>query len=281
MALSQRAPHWVLVTLALLFLVSPPASAQFHRAGIVTSIFDANHRAAVDDLGAGSIRLNFFWSDLETSNNVFQWSPFDTWLSEASARNLHVLVSLSSTPQWAGPAWTGDCAYGRCAPYNFADWYDFVYRVLERYGHYDNVTWGVWNEPNLHFLNDDPYATVYTVLYREANLARQAIRPSARLAGPETSHHAFTHDNYFSNAMNGIAPHMASQDVVTVHWYPDGPYHLHNYMQNIRSIVWSTAGPRDLWLSETGSIGTCSDATQDSQIDYILENFSSSGLKKS
>lgn len=159
--------------------------AQNDRFGVVTSGLDPDHGAKVTELGAGSVRLDFFWSDVEPSQDNYQWTDVDRFMQEARNRNLKIFVSLSMTPSWAGPCES-------CMPYNLGDWYDFVWRVIHRYTVLNNynVVFGVWNEPNLHFLDDDAYASQYKLLFEYADAARDSVNPGARLAGPETSHHA-------------------------------------------------------------------------------------------
>lgn len=257
--------------LACLSVSAGSAFAQDEYFGIVTAIYGQQHRANVDDLGTGSIRLDFEWFQIEPQQNQWNWTNTDAWIADAAARNLTVYVSLAYTPQWAGPAWTGDCVDGHCMPYNLSDWYDFVWHVIDRYKWYHpKIVFGVWNEPNLQFLHDNNSATKFRDLFIYADMARNAAYPDAALGGPETSHHAMN-DNYFQHAMDWMDDYWKPQDVVTVHWYPDGPY-FPTYMDNVRS----RAGSHKIWLTETGADG-CNDTTQAQRYNYMLTEFVNRG----
>ncbi len=150
------------------------------------------------------------------------------------------------------------------------DWYDFVWRVIDRYRGYSNIVYGVWNEPNLHFLNDNSIATIYAGLFLTADSARMSANPNAALGGPETSHHAMD-NSYFHHAMNWLAFSLKPQDVITVHWYPDGPY-FPTYMDRVRD----RSGSHQVWLTETGE-NTSNDAVQIGRYRYMLEEFLNRG----
>jgi hypothetical protein len=86
------------------------------------------------------------------------------------------------------------------------------------------------------------------------------------LAAPETSHHAYG-NGYFANVMSRISGWLKPQDIVTVHWYGDGPS-MPGYLQYVKSF----AGSRQVWLSETGW-SNCNDGQQWFGIDGILNTF--------
>lgn len=259
---------------ALLAIAFPGAAdAQNPRYGIVTSVFDENHAVYTSELGTGSVRIGIPWFMVEPQQDQFDWGNADRWINEATNRGLEILAGMGYTPQWAGPAWTGECVDGHCMPYNINDWYDFVYQVINRYRGYSNITFEVWNEPNQEFLNDDGVATQYALLFEYADRARDAANSSARLSGPETSHHAYF-DGYLNSALSKIGPYLAPQDVVTVHWYDDGP-NLFTYM----SDVISGASGHDVWLTETGK-ATCDDTVQSNWVRDLMWNFDAWGLTR-
>lgn len=240
------------------------AQAPKPRYGVVTSILTPQHGAKVTELGAGSVRLNFYWRLIEPSQDDYNWAEVDQWLSQAQSRNLSVFASLTEAPPWAA-------ASPYFMPYSILDWHEFVYRVLE---HVKNnfptidIVFGVWNEPNLGFLNDDSQATNYKVLFEYANQARNVIYPSARLAGPETSHHAVADNSYFDHAMNKILPYMGINDKITVHWYPNNDIGLSGYM----GVANGRSQGQDVWLTEVGN-ATCNDGAQASTLNTVMNIF--------
>ena len=238
------------------------ASAQNYSYGVVTGILSPDHVDSVVELGAGWVRLNFFWSEIEASHGSFDWSAADAWVSRANAANLKMFITLGAGKP-SVPSWAKSC--GGCWP-NAAYWQDFVEAALTRYEG-NGIVWGVWNEPNLD--GDDMFATAYTWLFEYADAARDNVAPSERLAGPETSHHAL-YDGYFDYAMSGISSYLASQDVITVHWYNDGnnPESFHDYM----TAVASYAGTHEHWMTE-GGWDSCNNTTQSNGVynNYLVQ----------
>lgn len=74
--------------------------------------------------------------------------------------------------------------------------------------------------------------------------------------------------------MNRISGWLKGSDVVTVHWYPDGPS-LGSYLTNVNNY----AGGRELWLTEAG-YSTCNDTTQSNTIQSMLNAFEPSPAAK-
>jgi hypothetical protein len=77
-----------------------------------------------------------------------------------------------------------------------------------------------------------------------ATLAVRAANPVARVLGPEVSHHALD-DGWYASAMKVVGDRF---DVVTFHWYLDGPGLEHA----LDDLVRPYARGRDVWLTEAG-----------------------------
>lgn len=261
----QRVRHrMIVILLSITGLLAPvQAMAQNYKFGMVTSVLDPSHGGKMTELGAGYVRLNFYWWLIEPAQDDYRWGDVDRWLSEAATRNLKVFASLTETAPWAGP-----CQF--CMPYQILDWYDFVWQVIKHaqvnFPGLD-IVFGIWNEPNLHFLDDDAFASQYKLLFQYADLARDDANPGARLAGPETSHHAVFDNNYFAWAMDRIQPYLNLSDKITVHWYPDGG-NLSGYMSQVNSY----SEGQEVWLTETG-YSTCNDSEQTMWISHIMNTF--------
>jgi hypothetical protein len=261
------------------------------RYGVVTSNFDPVHEQATKELNVGSVRLNFFWWELQP--NPGSWAN-DVWqirldgLKRARNAGLEVLISLSGTPGWAAQCLPGTdlnmiAAVAACVPGEMSNWQDYVQEVLNRVhqelGSHDGIVYGIWNEPNLpEFLQDNSVAAEYGRLFEYANNARVGNHASARFAAPETSYHATSTMTdgyyYYDMAMAAIGHLLGPNDVVTVHWYPrpDAPP-FSSYI----SFIAADAQGREIWLTETGEIGPdkCTDSVQDATLRSILQKFES------
>lgn len=230
--------------------------------GVVTQLWSPSHTLWVSELRAGWVRLDFNWFETEPARGAFDWTLLDSRVAAASAQGLRIYATLAYTPMWAGP-----CQH--CMPDDVADWRRFVAAVLTHFRGY-GIVYGIWNEPNLRFLNDAPDGSQYAALFREANGARSEADRDAILAGPETSHHAI--DAYYPQVMAQILPLMRGSDVVTVHYYPDAPVDIHAYM----TAVGQSAAGHHVWLTETG-VSTCDDTVQRDYFASVLDAFYQSG----
>jgi hypothetical protein len=232
--------------------------------GVVTSVqlLDGPTLARIQQLGIGSVRIGVGWNLVEPVQGQFDFTTLQTWIDQGHAAGLHIYMSLGDPPEWAAP-----CAV--CMPYDLWSWYDYVYRVISHFRYLGNdVTFGIWNEPNLDKFLSPPLPDLYGDLFDYADLARRDANPAARLAGPETDQGADP-SGWFAQVMTRLGPRLLPQDVITVHWYPGlrSP-DLTGYLQNIFGRV----GTRETWLTETGKKAV-DDAEQAAGLRDIVMTF--------
>lgn len=243
--------------------VSPSGAPGIPRPyGVVTQTWSPDHSRWAADLGVGWVRLDFNWFEIEPRRGVFDWGLVDERVIAAAGAGLRIYATLAYTPSWAGP-----CRH--CMPTDLADWERFVAAVLEHYRWW-GIVYGIWNEPNLQFLDDTDDAVGYGQLFAHATAVRARIDPGAALAGPETSHHAMP--QYFGAAVSRMLPHMRPSDIVSVHYYPDASRDLDRYMNTARL---ASAGHR-VWLTETG-MHTCDEGAQAAWVTNALEAYAGEG----
>jgi hypothetical protein len=228
---------------SVVVLCARPADAQNYGYGMnaQSNIYAQSAPVAdkLTELGAGILRLPFGWDIIEPScKGCFDWTVPDAWRDQARRTRRTIFASLGFTPRWAN----GGRAYNH-PPLNDRDWYDFVFAVVSRYRD-DIFLWGIWNEPNLESYIHNSDLRVYETLVRTASAAIRAANPRARVLGPEVSHHAFK-DGWYAAAMASIGEEF---DIVTVHWYPDGPELAYTMDQLVRPF----ALRKNVWLTEVG-----------------------------
>ena len=250
--------------LAALLAVAAVAGGARHppqRFGIVAFDLRAPVPQKLAELGVGLVRGSCGWDALEPSPGVFAWDCADNVIAGAAALDLRSYLTVTCTPAWANRG--AGCAQ---MPDAIGDWYDFVARFVARYSTYRPVL-GIWNEPNLT-LAGTADGRNYALLYVNASRARDATDPTIVLAGPETSHHAVA-TGYYAGALDAIRASggLEPQDIVAVHWYPDGPP-FDQYLDDVHAI----AGDRDVWLTETG-IATPDAGAQAAFYDQMLTRF--------
>ncbi len=191
------------------------------------------------ELGASVVRLAYGWDVIEPNcKRCFNWTTTDAWRDEAKRTGRTIFASLAYAPGWAN----GGHAFNY-PPIDYADWYDFVFATVSRYRD-DIFLWGVWNEPNLDIYLHGAGLDVYRSLTQTAFMAIRAANPRATILGPEISWHG-TQSGWYAAAMHDVG---ALFDIVTVHWYADGPK-LDRFMDE---LVRPQALGKPVWLSETG-----------------------------
>ncbi|GAB4520978.1 MAG: hypothetical protein OHK0046_31780 [Anaerolineae bacterium] len=100
----------------------------------------------VQELGLGWFKQQVRWDQYEPQEDTYDWSPLDLSLPIASERGLKVLVSVVTSPEWARESGVNTEEVG--PPADYADYVDFVVKMLERYpGQIHAIE--VWNEQNI------------------------------------------------------------------------------------------------------------------------------------
>jgi hypothetical protein len=227
------------ILLGLLLSVAGDALAQNVHFGMNTRVLDGPMADKMAELGAGVVRLAYGWDVIEPScKGCYNWERTDAWRDEARRTRRTIFASLAYAPAWAN----GGNPY-HYPPLNYKDWYDFVFATVSRYRN-DIYLWGVWNEPNLDVYLKDGDLKVYRSLTVMAHAAIRAANPEALVLGPDVSWHGVK-DGWFAAAMYDFGDLF---DIVTVHWYPDGP-RLELMMDQ---LVRPASLGKSVWLSEVG-----------------------------
>jgi len=209
------------------------------RFGMNTRVLTPQMADTFAELGAGVVRLAFGWDVIEPNcKGCYNWSTTDAWRDEARRTGRTIFASLAYVPGWAN----GGRHY-EYPPIDFQNWYDFVFATVSRY-RTDIFVWGIWNEPNLDIYLNPPDLRTYRTLAILARAAIRAANPLAIVLGPDVSWHG-VQSGWFAAAMNDFGDLF---DVVTVHWYADGP-DLEHFMDD---LVRPASLGKPVWLSETG-----------------------------
>ena len=260
---SQRCYWWV----ALLLTIPVVASAQNDEYGGITGVNLDDCRVA-RELGIGFVRAGEPWWILQPkSNEPPNFAIQDEVFACFHAAGIKIFWSLTDAPDWAGGFTGGTHPHAGLPPSML--YYQFVRDVLSHYARlpYD-ITYGIWNEPDgAHLQNCPPQlnkgACWGQSLWSAATAARAAVNPNARLAGPEMG----TLDSRFTVALQWINLSIASQDVITIHWYGFGG--LYGWMDDAIAM----ANGRETWLTETGYLAGCDEAAQAAEVHNIMSHF--------
>jgi polysaccharide biosynthesis protein PslG len=256
--------------------------------GIPQSAF-APTRAAITDLGARWVRIEFRWNEAEPSSkgsydqNVI--ARYDQAVETARAAGAQVLVFVNGAPRWASGS-----RIPMTRPQNAGDYADFLRYVAARYAGRVSA-WEVWNEENTQrFWSSGPNAAQYTQLLKAAYPAVKAADPGALVVfgGVSQNDYAFIEGAYQAGAKGSF-------DVMAVHPYP-GPNppeavwytgarvapNAFTGFREVRTTMLAQADDKPLWLTEFGWSTTTTEAwgvTPTQQADYLtrayhlLENY--------
>ncbi|GAB7044565.1 MULTISPECIES: cellulase family glycosylhydrolase [Catenuloplanes] len=207
-------------------------------------------------LGAGWVRFDAAWSEIEVARGTFDWSRLDRGVDAARARGLDVLLILGSTAIWARPpgtAWN----HGPATAPQRAGFAAFATMAVQRYrgrvGH-----WEIWNEPNLPVAwSPAPDPDAYAALLAETYRAIHAADPDAVVLSGGTGGGATgvpTLDWYRALYDRGLRD---ACDAVAVHPYPDAPAPDSGEMataREVRALMDANGdGATTLWGTETGA----------------------------
>ena len=130
------------------------------------------------------VRMDLFWSAVETSDGRYFWDDVDRQVQASVSRGLRIYANLTSTPAWA--CRDGDpVGAGACVPRDGL-FPRFVRAVAARYRGAIAV-YGIWNEPDEpDFWHGDGLTYVDALLVPAATVIRE-VDPSARVAAPDLS----------------------------------------------------------------------------------------------
>jgi hypothetical protein len=249
-----------MVTLGLAVGLSSEAAAQNYRYGIVTNILGSHNITDTRDLGAGWVRILMSWDYMETSPGVWQYGDVDEDINLASANGLKVFATLGAPPSWRRNS--------DGMPNDLNLWQDYVRRCIQRYAVERTdieIVFSIENEPNF---NHNITPAEYGTLFQRAHAARNAAKPSARLAGPNIypdSSGSFAISSYVS----AMGTNFKTSDVASVHIYP--PQGGFSSAGAWMAYVAARVGGRHVWLTETN---VCS-LSSGSNIASIMTQFDS------
>lgn len=105
--------------------------------------------AALDDLGVRHIRFATYWSSVEASDDVFDYSDIDWYLDEAASRGARVTLAVGmKTPRWPEchiPSWVSDERRGE-------ELLEYLEQVVLRYKDHSALSrWQIENEAHFPF----------------------------------------------------------------------------------------------------------------------------------
>ena len=164
--------------------------------------------------GAGIVRIDFNWFNIETSQGNYDFARFDQLIDEAVSRNLTVLATVGYTPAWASSG-NGDGEDTLNDVPNPGLYEAFVTTAVQRYS--DRVKhWELWNEPNLDGFFEGGMDDYVDLILLPGSAAVHANCSDCKVLGPDVATIGDDYDDWMNAAFerggDGI-------DIVSAHIY--------------------------------------------------------------
>jgi hypothetical protein len=218
------------------------------------------------------------WSEINTSDQTYDWTMFDEWLTAADAHGIsNLLYTFARTPAWA--SWhPGDttCAYGpgQCWPPRDLNsdgtgtnqhWKDFVTALVAHNASAVGTHvkyWEIWNE----FDQTITWKGTNQQLVRLAQDAKAIIQttdPGAIVLTPSSSTGLTATATYMKSYLATPGASQAA-DAIAIHPYVQRsgalpvPEDVVTLIGNVKSILFGADATKPLWSTE-GSWGVTSE----------------------
>lgn len=146
--------------------------------------------------GVESVRSNVFWSSVEPSPGVYDFTGSDALVLAAAQHALSLLPIIELTPTWASSAPAGSPNAGLYPPRDERTFAAFMTAMVDRYGPHGTLwssypslrryavrDWQMWNEPaGTYDWTPQPWTTTYAPFLRAGYTAVHAADPGAKVA---------------------------------------------------------------------------------------------------
>ena len=242
--------------------------------GINAHVPDSAVLQLIQEAGIKWIRMDFDWSEIETSEGHYNWSVLENRVDEARARGLCILANIHGTPSWASTGGeTND------PPSDKVYWTNFIKEVVTRFQNKIKY-WAMWNEANLEEFwkgTVDDYMNL--ILIPGAETAK-TFDPSCKIVGPDLAH-LHSRNSKWNIWMRQIFRKGGNEhlDVISHHIYDSsGPSGIFNKLEKdqaplipsvFKVLEEEGVDNKPFWITETG--WNTRDVSEDTQSDYYLE----------
>jgi hypothetical protein len=240
-------------------------------------------QAAISDVAARWVRLEFRWNEAEPSSkgsydqNII--ARYDRAVDTARAAGAKVLVFVNGAPRWASGS-----RVPMTKPQNAADYGDFIRYVATRYRGKVSA-WEVWNEENTsRFWSTGPSPSAYVPLLKATYPVVKSVDPNALVVfgGVSQNDYGYIEGAYAAGAKGYF-------DVMAAHPYPGpSPPEATWYsgsrisstsfsgFREIRKSMLARGDDKPIWLTEFGWSTTTTETwgvTQAQQADYLTRAY--------
>lgn len=235
--------------------------------------------ALMKEAGAGFVRMDFLWEDIEPARGEFKFERYDSIVDLLSKNNIKILGILDYSAPWASPTggWNEPPEDNRL-------FIEYARKVISRYK--DKVKhWEVWNEPDssTYWVNQDGLKS-YCRLLKEVYLAAKAEDPGCRILNGGLASGILSVNRLYDNGAKDYF------DILNIHIFesplnPEGIKAAKAYARLAYKIM-KRSGDADkkIWVTEIGCPGVKSglevnnwwlgsNPDEDQQEDWVRQVF--------
>lgn len=212
------------------------------------------------------IRQKFDWALIERERGVYDFSPYDAWMTAVAARGLEVLPILFNPPPFRSSA-PPNPQRGTYPPASNGDFAIFARLLARRYGPGGSFwarhprlparpvrAWQIWNEPNVRaYWPSGPDPAAYVAMLRTVGNAIRDDDPGAEIvAGGLTDSPSNMAPTEFAARMYAVGA-KGSFDTMGVHAYSSSPDRTLDIVDSLRRVMDGNGDSgRRLWVTEVG-----------------------------
>ncbi len=189
------------------------------------------------------LRISIAWGDVEFAKGYFDWWLLDDTVDLAEQYGIELYPYICYAPTWATrETW-------RSPPDDMADWYDFVYEVVNRYGDRINY-WELWNEGDNYEFWVGSWEQQLELVKVGAQAVKDADPEAITVFGGLTNLDSNHIRSIFSS---GVADYV---DAINIHfyhetWNPTPTEQIYPTVRRIKDVI-KESGEQELWVAEIG-----------------------------
>ncbi|MFA7283620.1 MAG: beta-galactosidase [Candidatus Omnitrophota bacterium] len=201
--------------------------------------------------GAGWVRLDFLWEDIEPSEGSFNFEKYDNIVRLLTEQGICVLGILNYSTDWAS-----SCGKWNCSPKDNRVFLNYASQVIRRYK--DRVKyWELWNEPDSAvYWNPQDGLKSYCALLKEVYREAKRIDPHCKILNGGLANGISSVNRLYEAGAGGYF------DILNLHFFQ-------NPLEGKNSIKAVAAYPKlaykimkrngdagkKIWITETGCPG--------------------------
>ncbi|HKH64901.1 MAG TPA: hypothetical protein VKA35_05515 [Solirubrobacterales bacterium] len=208
-----------------------------------------------------TLRIPFFWFDVEARRGSYDFATLDRTVGEASAAGVRVLPIVTGSPEWMA----GDPRVAPLAGRRARAWSAFLRELVGRYGPGGKFwegrevkqplrRWQIWNEPNFSVFWRRPSPRAYVGLLRRSAAAIRGLDPGAQIvAGGLAPVEGGLRPWEFLRRMYLVPGAGAAFDVAALHPYATSIPGLEYELRAVRRVMARAGdGAKPLLVTELG-----------------------------